>query len=139
MRFLRQQQPNDYTCLPTAFAIVIGQPIAELLEIIGHDGTGERKGFHVQEIVAVLYQQGWSVTQFDQEPRLYYPDDFIKTLSFDLNGLLVSTKGVICGTFQGQAHAAAWDGQLIFNPNGSLHDLSIVNEISVYYAIDRRA
>jgi len=132
-RFLRQEQPNAYTCIPTAFAIIINEPVNKILEALGHDGSGEHKGFHVQEIISVIYPWGWAVTQFDYVTRLHY-DTYIQETVWELP---LTRVGVIFGDFNGQAHAAAWDGQLVFNPNGSLHSLDLIDNISMFCAVDK--
>jgi len=71
--------PNEWSCLPTAFANLIDMPIGEFINDIGHDGselpfdppfTHVRRGFHVQECIEVLDQYGYSATRIEVRPML---------------------------------------------------------------------
>ena len=133
-----QCQPNKFTCLPTAFAIATGIPVDDLLQSIGHDGSdlvyGSPRGFHPQEIIEVLFHRGWACVQFDKITCMSYPGGGTER-EVDLKEVMKSP-GVICGTFNGQQHAAAWDGGRIYNPNGSIHGLVDV-DIDVFFATKR--
>jgi hypothetical protein len=115
-----QLQPNPAACLVTAFAMVIGVPVAELIEQLGHDGTAiafpEQKGanqligFHVQELTWAMMQREYAVVTFEPLPvarsgdvvHQYGPNPFFEHA-------MMAFSGVLCGqTSRGTEHAIAW-------------------------------
>ena len=124
-----QLAPNRWSCLPTAFAIAIGCPIENLIKSIGHDGSEIiwpnfpeptcRRGFHVQELIAVLYRCGYSVTPVETFSRIA-PNKFTHTLTIDNNEtfseVVKATRGVQTGFTDRCGHAVAYDHGIILDP-----------------------
>jgi len=122
--------PNKWSCMPTAFANVIGYPLGFLIKKIGHDGSEKvgdgHRGFHSQEIIEVLDDMGWKVTCIDLYPVMGYesgeldvymgnPKDRLKDhMAFDM--------GVLCGILikEEVPHAVTWDlgNKRIYDPRG---------------------
>jgi hypothetical protein len=132
---LPQKQPNAWSCLPTAFAIVCNIPVEELIARIGHDGSRKRYaepkpqiGFHIQEIITVLLHE-YSITeiieaQFDNDDIILVQYKTLEQRIYDVmeqfSGVLWVTKGLEYG------HALAWDHEHQF-----LCDPKLGNETAV--------
>lgn len=129
----RQIQPNKWSCLPTAFAMFLDIPVDKFIERVGHDGSAimcplledpeRRMGFTIQEMIAAALPQ--RISQLDSVSVIYYADGTVVHRSNDLS-VYLNNKAVIVGQFNGQAHAAAWDGVRVWNPNGTNHNLDNV-------------
>jgi hypothetical protein len=65
--FRLQRQPSPWSCVPTAFAMVMGVDAAELVRDIGHD---DDRGFHPLEVAAWALDHGWAFVCFDSFPML---------------------------------------------------------------------
>lgn len=70
--------PNAWSCLPTAFAMALGVDLNYILKDIGHDGSEithaglpeplNRRGFHMQELIKVATQRDHAVTPIELAP-----------------------------------------------------------------------
>lgn len=137
-----QKNPNAWSCLPTAFSIVLGISFEEILGKVGHDGSeithaglGEprnRRGFHMQEMVKMCLQMGMSVTPVDLWPQaspvlLKGEEELLEPVRFN-TGMwnwftynLFTTEGVVeCRSMVGNGHALAYQGKgqhaIIYDP-----------------------
>ncbi len=131
---LKQKQPNKWSCLPTAFAIVLGEPVDNIIKQIGHDGSeiirpelGEpqcRKGFHIQECIKVALKYGIGVIHIDRYPSTIVNDTIVDAeycYGNDLDliiELMEKYDGVLLGKSFNKPHAVAWsyDKKLIIDP-----------------------
>jgi hypothetical protein len=128
-----QRNPNGWSCLPTAFAIVLDTPVSKIIAEIGHDGSEIawpqfpdplcRRGFHIQELILVAFYKGKSVTPYEAIPLLVSrggePIDvpFRMPPKSRLGYIMSHTHGVITGaTLDGRPHAVAWDGEQVLDP-----------------------
>lgn len=129
---LIQQQPNSWSCLPTAFAIAVEMTVKDFINLIGHDGSEIvrpdysdpfcRKAFNIIECIHVMYDLGFSVTPFDAKPasainnkepvQIWSDEESDKRI----NKILSSEIGVITG-YVPNAHSVVWDGTKIINPS----------------------
>lgn len=127
-------QPNQWTCLPTSFAMAAGISLEEILEIIGHDGSEIvhqnlnepycRRTFHPQECIWAVYQKGFSVTPFEPISLLVAAPNYEITIEqkFDLD-LIMSGFGAITGIgSSGVRHAIAYEDYVGYDPNGTVID-----------------
>jgi len=74
-----QIQPNRWSCLPTAFAMAMGEPVKDIMDYLGHDGSEIiwpdlpepkcRRAFHPQEIVMFAFMRGWAAIHFELNPQ----------------------------------------------------------------------
>lgn len=68
-------QPNRYSCMATAFAIIWDIPVEKIFDIVGHDGTptvaGIHRGFHIEEMKYAGIKLGHAVLL--HKPKQYYP------------------------------------------------------------------
>lgn len=143
-----RRNPNGWSCLPTAFAMVMNLEPKVVIWYIGHDGSDEpydreglKAGFHEQECIEVASRFGYACTPIEAVPTIspylglgtqdarsiYFgkelADNWVRFLRH-----LDGTCGVLTGTytFPGDSapirgHAVAWDGvttQKIHDPIG---------------------
>lgn len=125
--------PNKWSCLPTAFANVIGVPLGHLIQKIGHDGSekiarwnGERRGFHSQELIDVLESMGWAVISIEVDPHLDQGHGYatLPVMDYKEDRLfrhMDLTNGVLCGILVKEdiGHAVAWIDGKIHDPRGA--------------------
>lgn len=72
------KQPNNWSCLLTAFSMASYTPIERLIEDIGHDGSEvvwpelpepyNRRGFHTEEFIQPMIQVGYAPVIITPEP-----------------------------------------------------------------------
>lgn len=163
MSITLQVQPNAWTCTVTAFAMVIGMSVKELLENIGQGDeilwpeisdrlpVGlDRKGHHVQEIIDFCMINGLAVTAISAQPEFLHFHPALSGLQRPLwtnshcqdrlNKYLEKYSGVLMGTVGYQnGHAIAWchkNKKVFDSGNGGniLDDLSYFN-IQTFYIV----
>jgi hypothetical protein len=128
-----QQNPNLWSCLPTAFAIALDKPVNDVITALGRDGSEIifaglpeplcRKGFHPQELIKYCLMQNLAVTRVELFPtatpggpvtdiqigniHLYNTGtfDWFYSNMFNSNGV------VECRTNLGFGHAMAYEGK----------------------------
>jgi len=148
---LPQKQPNAWSCLPTAFAMVCDMPVEELIAKIGHDGSRERYaepkpqiGFHIQEIIDALYHD-YSITeiieaQFDNGDIIMVQ---YKTLQQRIYDAMIHFSGVLWVTRdQEYGHALAWDHtqQFLYDPKfGDNSDVPMTFKILGFWIVEARS
>jgi hypothetical protein len=113
--------PNYWSCLPTSVANVIGVPVKEFINEIGHDGSEFpyappheciRRGFHTQECINVLIDKGYAATPIEFFPSLKPAED-ATGIAVSQNAreffwqMLGISKGFICGQWEGVGHCVA--------------------------------
>lgn len=124
-------QPNRWSCLPTAFAIILHRYPCEIIEFLGHDGSEIiwpdleepycRRAFHIQEMYWYALTQGYVFTPIEPRPCILptgAKEMFEVPLLLDFESLLHSTVGVLVGEHEGHRHAVAWDGEKVLDPMG---------------------
>jgi len=146
----KQIQPSRWTCLPTAFAMVMDVPVASLMVILGRD---DDRGFHVQELLGIAMALGRDFTPFEAAPDMDraqcwdcegkgwlagVPCTKCGATGFELlpalvlptfSGLLTCRSGVLVGRRcdTGKDHAVAWCHvtQKILDPERGVYDLEL--------------
>ncbi len=93
-----QKQPNMWSCLPTAFAMVLDIPVNQVIQEIGHDGSEitwpeliepfKRRSFHLQEMSKVCLSKNLNITVIESkiERRVMLPiynKGFLQEMSKD--------------------------------------------------------
>ncbi len=121
-----QKQPNRASCLLTSFAMAIDQPVKQLMEILGHDGTeiiSDSKipfcyaGFHVQEcFFACSYFNKYFSTYEVNSIISYKIGKRSIQVAWDWDKILKSN-----GVMVGSTHAVACSNELIYDPNGTIY------------------
>lgn len=123
-----QTQPNSWSCIATAMAAVLDLDVTDVFRLVGHDGSqvmaaaGERRGFHVQEIVDVAWRLGCSVTRIDFFPRSDgrppWPIEFPGGNWPRFRRYVENSQGVLlCRTASGKGHALVNDLGNIYDPS----------------------
>lgn len=149
---LKQIQPTDWSCLPTAFAIVLDVPVEHLFNLIGHDGSElpeewkylphpyNRRGFHIQELIYLIEFEFYkTVTPFEAKPVSTNLNNV--NIEMDLSEMLTlvlpNYSGVLTGQLarNGGYHALAWDQGVVINPSGSEIDIQTEFLISTFWRI----
>ena len=138
---LLQKQPNSWSCLPTAFAMVMDLPVEELILATGHDGSAElweryHQSWHIQEIILAALKLGFATTELHDvcESAPYIgvkPLEQVYNLQ-DFFGLL--------GICQVPQHALAFSNGLFYDPASGLRCTSptITSVIWLINRIDYR-
>ncbi len=131
-----QQQTNQYTCLPTSFAMALDIPIGIILNYFGHDGSElldeyQHRGFHPSEMIYYAYKKGYYVIPFETEPELVNENGKVFSINqhfIDYRGEVIrimdNNIGVLTGrTKLGKLHAVCWHKKIIYDPNFSIYTL----------------
>lgn len=142
-----QKQPNKWSCLPTAFAIVADIPIDIFIGVIGHDGSEilypeyelprNRRAFHYQECFLALERLGWWASSYEQYP-MSGPEEHgpYHRGYIDLNYLMSRYNGVIIANWiNNLSHAVAWDAgeRLIYDPTPPCCHDRMPNNIDTFF------
>ena len=111
---------NSASCVLDSFSCVTGLPPQHLLEAVGHDGMPN--GFHTQELIGPLVEEGFAVTPIECYPRATNEAGELWTIEFDGGNLrrfchfLHGSEGVLTGfNGKGNPHAVAWKQNKIFD------------------------
>ncbi len=146
-----QNQPNEATCLITAFAMVLNVPVAELITQSGSDGMNVNfpdnpppacyRGHHIQEMIFMCYERGYAVIEMQPIPIAQSGNMTIEYNSIDwqrcFEKILVFNNGVFVGKRLGKPHAVAWDAyrQGCYDSNeGTIYPIDKF-EIRTFYAV----
>jgi len=148
---LLQTTPNKWSCLPTSFAMVTNTPLEEIIKELGHDGSEILwpnleepfcyRSFHIQELISILFYSGILVVEFQVWPvsAPQFPNITNNIIHFPegneqrIYDIMHQGKGVVKGEFRNKPHAAAWDGNQIFDPGGFTYNLDQFNIMSYYH------
>lgn len=135
MRLLRQQGPY---CLLYSAAMVLDTDPDCLIEEIGHNGSepvGLGDGYYTEcnftftEINACCTRRGYCLAQLDAEYVMSY-GMVSRVVRQHLPDLLPLGSGILALSplRGGHAHAAAWDGKLVYNPAVGLQTLDQITQ-----------
>jgi len=111
-----------------------------LVAEIGHDGTSIQfpglpepacfRGIHIQEVIDCCMRRGYGLTPIEPLPRSGPQGRKEWALVYDLPELrfmnaVAGSPGIIIGKAgNGGNHAFAWDGDMVFDPNGAKKQLT---------------
>lgn len=121
-------QPNNYSCLPTSYAMVTNTTPEYYFKEIGHDGSGicfpgapapfHCRCFSTPECAAVAYKLGFYTYEipngYNHGSLIINPDNS------KIYRYMAKHVGIILGkhVYSETAHAMAWDRFEVFDPNG---------------------
>lgn len=146
-----QRQPNRWSCLPTAFAMCFDIPVTEVIIALKHDGSAiirsdkpepyKRRGFHPQELILYGLQKRFAVIPIDILGLALTDGETITPIEQDIdemNRIINSHIGVMTGYTKPEykPHAVAWDGDTIYDPNGTFYGPDRF-QIATFYLIIR--
>jgi len=122
--------PNKWSCMPTSLSNVIGMPVLDFIEKIGHDGSSfpypgsdRRRGFCMEECLDVLSDLGYAATpilfdpwaiQAEGEPGFRLYEDGFQRVRHHMN----NSDGVLVGVLDDRGHCVSWFEGLIHDPRG---------------------
>ena len=131
-----QKQPNQWSCLPTAFAMVVGMDAIDFIKGLDHDGSDIihpnleepycRRSFHIQEMIDICWLLGYAVTGIQRKCILEAKENHLFHIPHedDRFDYYLQFPSVMIGTgYTGIPHAVAWDCSLVLDPNGSAYNL----------------
>lgn len=143
-------QPNAWSCLPTAFAMVLQTTPAAIFEFLEHDGSEivwpelkdpqQRRSFHIQEMIDFCIEQYVYPIAVEARPCIYpgeFPEeeDILEVKRrLPIEHYLRTRPGVLVGIYEGNRHAAAWDGRLVHDPTGYKYQIEDFG-IETFYAL----
>jgi hypothetical protein len=137
------QQPNKWSCFPTAVAMVLGVEVETVIQAVGHDGSEivwpsledpfRRRCFHPQEIQDAVEKAFHCVMViYDLDPVSYneFSDKIFRPCGKErVKKVLESYDGVLAGiTMKGNfRHAVAWNKQkqLCYDPMGHRYGIDL--------------
>lgn len=140
-----QRQPNRFTCLITACAMVLDVDVAQLIEEVGHDGSGEQLGHHPQELLALVEARHKALTVYELIPYSRIGENLtpiwnLPTCHKRFLYLLRVHECVMTGLDpNGQLHAWAWDRKRVFDPARESGDTGPLDEYQPQYLFVARA
>jgi hypothetical protein len=136
-----------WQCLPTAFAMALDTPVADILKEVGHDGGKiafrdlpepmRRRGFHVQELIDVCLARGYAVTLIELFPAMVNAVNAPVSVIYSnmqagvrFTKAIFSTRGVMEGRkarpgSEPRGHALAYDHGKVYDPDGGEFDFSL--------------
>lgn len=136
------KQPNNYSCMAAAAAMILDCTLQEIYNRTGHDGSAIIhsnlpdplcfKGFHIQEIIDIAHSFGYAIIPIELEP-VQTPDGIneyeikewglFENSEARLNHYLRYFSGILEGRAKTHYHACAWDydTQKVYDPNGTIY------------------
>ena len=106
-----------------------------LVAEIGHDGTAIEfpslsppecyRGIHIQEVIDCCLRRGWGLTPIEPLPRSSPQGSLAWALVYKnpeprFSEAVRGREGIILGKAEnGGNHAFAWDGYMVYDPNGA--------------------
>lgn len=122
--------------------MVLEEDPDELIKEIGHDGQEvwwpdlvgsiRKRGLHIQELQTIFARRGLLLSPIEIMPRsapsirrneartIWKPDYATNRFC----NLIQGKKGIIIGAYtSGHMHACAWDGHILYDPNGLIQNL----------------
>ena len=120
---------NAWDCVLCAFGTVLDLTYEQMQALVGHDGSGIvrkdlpeplcRLGYPVDHLVEALIASDYACTELtpeiilDGEIVLREPD-----WKWFQEKHMMGHKGVLFGEGKSIPHCVAWDGELVWDPNG---------------------
>ena len=140
-----QTKPNPWSCIGSAFAMVLDIPVADFFGLVGHDGSEKafpmlpdpmaRRGLHIQECINACLKLRYSVTPVELFPVIGatppHEQNFVVLFGDDENAnwrrfeqVIQTSAGVLEGIGRRCLHAVAYDRGMIFDPDGCQYPYS---------------
>lgn len=140
-----QRQPNRFTCLITSCAMLLDVDVAQLIDEVGHDGSGEQLGHHPQELLSLVESRQKALTAYELIPNSRIGEKVtpvwnLPTCHKRFLYLLKVHECIMTGLDpNGQLHAWAWDRNRVFDPLLESTDTGPLDEYQPQYLFVARA
>lgn len=139
---LLTMKTGEHRCLIYALAMVLDIAVEDVITRLGHDGQEiwwpkhrvpySYRGVHIQEAVDLCLAYGRGLVPIELYPRTasakspeYGRMLFLKAKAEErFEKMLHQRSGILIGRAQGGGHACAWDGHMVFDPNGRMYHLA---------------
>jgi len=137
IRLLRMPS-GVHQCLVYSLAMLLDEDVDVLIQELGHDGMVKDwpehpiphcyNGHHIQEIIDLVLARGYSLTPIESYPRYASAMDPSNWKPVYSNGArflrqISGRRGILIGQYRGRGHAVAWDGDIIWDPNGKTYGI----------------
>lgn len=142
---LLQIQPNSWSCLPTAFASILGVAVGDFIKLTGHNGSTKiwpdlppprcYRSWHIQELIEVTLDNfKYAITtiesQLASKPIEEVPE-YVQYHGFYFKKTIANCVGIVSVTLHdGEGHA------IIFE-KGKFYDTRLGKEINSTHFILR--
>lgn len=122
--------------------MLLDESVDDLIKELGHDGTAEwwpefpvpynYRGIHLQEIVDLCLKKGKALVPIELYPRTASQKDPLvgrllwnhKTALQRFGEMIHQQLGILIGEGLKGGHACAWDGHIVFDPNGRTYPIT---------------
>lgn len=108
-------QPTQYSCMACVCAMITGEPLEEVFDAIGHDGS--QRHFRFLDCAAFLNRRGFHLGLFI--PRI---GSWALLVDYDQPALVI----VASSSGKGN-HAVYWDGCAVLDPEPENSDKQLVD------------
>lgn len=145
-----QLQPNRWSCLPTAFAMILDRDVQDIFDFLGHDGSEIlwedldeplcRRSFHIQEMLVYAERQhNAHFIEIEDPPIIAVDEDHVAVIQRnDLDYYLRNHIGVLCGEINEHRHAVAWYNNIVYDPSSALtYDRYAMDIEEAYFLLPR--
>jgi len=152
MKLLKQ---TSNQCLIYSLAMVLNVTVDEIISKLGHDGLLKVwplsppecfAGVNMQEAIDVCDSYGIGLRYIEPMPasgvlgrpeltrNIFTADRVLSRLEI----YLMNHTALLIGMIQGSFHCVAWDGQLIYDPNGKIYKIEefSFSEAWILYKLD---
>ena len=141
-----QRQPDQHSCLVTAFAMAMDMPVADLITRIGIDykekvfnDEKQERGINVQDIIREMYLQ-YSVTEIMDIAVFDLPMKLAKSLSVTILEAMRCRNGVLglAPVNNRYGHTVAWNyKQGCFDPSSGtiISAIDCINSLSTTWTL----
>ena len=138
-----KKQGSNNQCDLYSLAMILDEEPATLVAEIGHDGTANQwpemphprnlRGFHIQELQDCCLNRGLCLYPVESLPvsapshtegTLCHPYTCNKAATRFMLAIENRRAILIGRPPSGPGHAVAWDGHMIYDPNGMIYNLS---------------
>lgn len=126
---------KTHQCLVYSLAMLLEEDVNVLLQELGHSGMDKvwdapipycYSGHHMQEIIDLCWQRGISLTPIEAKPKngcAIFPGEWKPVFNEPLKRIYSYLEGERA-ILLSNIHAVAWDGNIVWDPNGCNYPLS---------------
>jgi hypothetical protein len=138
--------PNQWSCMPTALAMVLDCSVEQVIEAVGHDGSEIirpalreplcRRAFHLIDLQLAAYQMGYDLILIENNPYTIRDEELIYLPDEPYTSFLMTCmeryRGVVTGILNEKPHALAWDREKLLCTSGLIYPLGKMKELDYF-------